>query len=74
VSEWLDVGGPIVRAVSARTTYKQLVGVREGAFDCVNGIKVLSMLWIMMGHRYELSVLATPTSNILSVFDVNFLV
>jgi hypothetical protein len=33
-------------------------------------MKVLSMLWIMMGHRYELTVLGTPTSNFLAVFDV----
>jgi len=70
--EYLDKGGPIVKALSARTTYNQLVSVREGAFDCVNGIKVLSMFWIMMGHRYELGVLSTPTSNFLAIFDVSF--
>ncbi|XP_059481691.1 O-acyltransferase like protein-like [Neocloeon triangulifer] len=63
-------GGPIINALSARTTYSQLVSVKEGAFDCVNGIKVLSMLWIMMGHRYELGVLSTPTSNRISMFDL----
>ncbi|XP_065347249.1 nose resistant to fluoxetine protein 6-like [Cloeon dipterum] len=68
--EHFNKGGMIIKALSLKTTYINLVSVREGAFDCVNGMKVLSMLWIMMGHRYELGVLSTPTSNRLLALDL----
>ncbi|CAB3370987.1 Hypothetical predicted protein [Cloeon dipterum] len=70
ILEHFNKGGTVVKALSMKTTYNDLVRVREGSFDSVNGLKVLSMLWIMVGHRYDLGALSTASSNIALAIDM----
>lgn len=44
----------------------------SNSVDCLNGLKVFSMLWVMLGHLY-MWTLGLPLMNFLDIPDVSTL-
>ncbi|XP_059481900.1 O-acyltransferase like protein-like [Neocloeon triangulifer] len=60
-------GNGLIKSLSAVATTRQLLSGREGSLGCLNGLKVLSMLWVALGHKYE-SMIIVGASNPVQVF------
>lgn len=60
-------------AFSLLTNGKKIVKIRNrpGQLLCLNGIKAISMMWVILGHGYSLSLNAA-ISNLLHIREVNF--
>ncbi|KAL3266699.1 hypothetical protein HHI36_010861 [Cryptolaemus montrouzieri] len=56
--------------LSLRTNVKKLFSteIGEDNIPCINGLKVLSMLWVLIGHRFLVNAL-TPNINSLYLFE-----
>ncbi|XP_065347195.1 nose resistant to fluoxetine protein 6-like [Cloeon dipterum] len=46
-------GNKLMKSLSAVTTTRQLLNTKTGSLGCINGLKVLSMLWVVLGHKYQ---------------------
>lgn len=60
----------LLRAFSGRATACHLFSTRaeSGALGCLHGLRVLSMAWIILGHKYETFILS-PLSNSIGVLN-----
>lgn len=62
----------MVEIFSAFSNVKKLLAVRtqKHPLDCLNGIRVLSMFYVVIGHTYVMSMFF-PLINALSILDVS---
>ncbi|XP_020606704.1 nose resistant to fluoxetine protein 6-like [Orbicella faveolata] len=44
--------------------------VPSTAITSINGMRVLSMWWVILGHTYSIQTMATPLSNLLLAYDI----
>lgn len=54
----------IARRPAAGTLY-----VKSDQIDCLNGIRVLSMVWIVFCHNY-MTIIMSTMSNTIGIYDV----
>ncbi|XP_065079673.1 nose resistant to fluoxetine protein 6-like [Ochlerotatus camptorhynchus] len=53
--------------INERQTQRQS-GVKSSQIDCLNGIRVISMVWIVFCHNY-MTLMLGPTVNKMAIFD-----
>lgn len=62
----------LLLAFSAKTNTRRLTSpAPPGDFSCINGIRFLSALWVILGHRYIVTM-TLPFMNLVDVSKVRY--